>query len=110
MTKAEAKEIISADVVRDIFGPFVVAPNEEKWAITVSGRIVAVNGKMFYGTKQQAVKAFYNSFKWRALRSIWLQSHPNDPWGWWRNGDNKPLWEGFKEALVEKFGFKIIQV
>ena len=110
MTKAEVKEKVSAEVVRDIFEPFVVASNAEKWAITVSGRIIAVSGKMFYDTKQQAVKAFYNSFKWRALRSLWSQEHPDDPWGWWRSSDSKPLWEGFKEALAEKFGFKIVQV
>lgn len=110
MTKAEVKEMISPEVVRTIFEPFVVATNAEKWAITISGRIIAIGGKMFYDTKQQAVKAFYNAFKWRAGRDIWQQTHPDDPWGWWRSGDSAVIWKGFKEALTEKFGFKIIQV
>lgn len=110
MTEAEVKERVSAEVVRNLFEPFVVATNAEKWAITVSGRIIAIGGKMFYDTKQQATRAFYNSFKWRASREIYQQTHPDNPWGWWSNGDGPVIWRAFKEVLTERFGFKIIQV
>lgn len=111
MTKAEYKEVITPEMVRQIFEGRTVESNNSKYAITVGGKIISVGGKIFYDSHEQAVKGFYNSFGWRARRVIWGLLHPNDtPWGWWRNEDSSVVWSAFKEVLKEKYGFDIIQL
>ena len=35
-----------------------------KWCITLNGQVVTIAGKVCFDSKQQATKAFYNSFNW----------------------------------------------
>ena len=112
MTKAEVKQLVSPRFVRELFGEFVVDSSQPRWAITICGKIIAIGGKMFYDSRDQAVKGFYNAFNWRARRKLYIAQHPEDVtgWGWWRNEDSKTIWSGFKDAITEDYGFKIIQV
>jgi len=111
MTTAEVKELVSPEFVRELFVGSVVDSSQPRWAITIGGKIVTIGGKIFFDTREQAVEGFYNSFSWRARRKLYQALHPEDTgWGWWRNAESTVMWKGFKEAITEKFGFKIIQV
>lgn len=110
MTKEEYKAMVTPDVVREIFQNYTLNQDNPRYVISVGGKIIAVGGKIFYDSREQAVKAFYNSFHWRALSALWKTMHPSDPWGWWRNTDRQTIWKAVKEVLTESYGFKITQV
>ena len=111
MTKQQYKEAITPEMVREIFGRFIIDQSQPRYAITVSGKIIAVGGKIFYDSREQAVRGFYNSFSWRARREIWVATHHDDTtWGWWRQPESKNIWSAFKEVLTETYGFNIIQI
>ena len=110
MTKQEYKDLVTDDVVREIFQNHLLNEQSSRFVISVGGKIVAVGGKMFYDSREQAVKAFYNSFRWRAQHVLWRVNHPDNPWGWWRDPDNSVIWRAIKEKLTESYGFKIMQV
>lgn len=111
MTKAEYKELVTPAFVRQLFSDSILEPNEERWVITVCGRLVSIGGKVFYGTREQAVKAFYNTFHWRARRDLWQVHHPENPWGWWSEGtDRGAMWNAIKEKLKDEYGLNFIQV
>ena len=110
MTKEEYKAMITPDVVREIFQSYTVNQDNPRFVISVGGKIIAVGGKIFYDSREQAVRAFYNSFHWRAQSALWRINHPDNPWGWWQNTDRQTVWKAIKEALTESYGFKITQV
>lgn len=110
MTKDEVKELVTPQFVRELFQDHIVESGQARWAITVCGKIVSVGGKIFYDSREQAVRGFYNAFRWRACSSLWRTTHPEDRWGWWRSTDNGTVWKGIKEALMEQYGFSVIQL
>lgn len=111
MTKAEYKQAITPEVIREIFQGHIVESNSSKYAITVCGKIVSIGGKIFYDSHEQAVKGFYNSFGWRARRVIYRAVNPtDDSWRWWRSADSRTMWTAFKEVIKDNYGFDIIQL
>ena len=81
-----------------------------KWIITVLGKPVIMSGKLLYDSRKQAVKAFYNCFKWRSSRDLHMATHLGASlWDWWREERNS-YWPVFKKVMTEKYGLKIIQI
>lgn len=111
MTKDEYKELVTPEIIRELFEHNTLDHNQEKYALTIGGKIISVGGKFFYDSREQAVKAFYNMFSWRARRTLWMAAHPNDTsWAWWRQPEGSDIWKAFKEAITEHYGFNVIQI
>lgn len=106
------KDYVTPQFVRTLFERDLLPESGERWAISICGKIVTINGKVVFPTRAQAVKAFYNSFHWRAMRDLAQAMHPNseDRYYYWRDPNRKSNWEALKKALAEKFDFKFIQV
>lgn len=111
MENNNIKDYVTPQFVRNLFERDLLPESGERWAISICGRIVTVNGKVVFPTRSQAVKAFYNSFHWRAMRELAQATHPNeDRYYYWRDPNSKSNWEAIKKALVEKYNFKFIRV
>lgn len=109
--ETDIKDYVTPQFVRNLFERDLLPESGERWAISICGRIVTINGKVVFPTRSQAVKAFYNSFHWRALRDLGQIMHPSDGhYYYWRDSNSKAKWEAIKKALVEKYDFKFIQV
>lgn len=76
-----------------------------KWCITLNGQVVTIAGKVCFDSKQQATKAFYNSFNWRVIRNL---SEPGTYW--WRDTGRTDKWKAFKKVIKRDYGFKVIQL
>lgn len=104
-----AEELITPTMVREIFEDNIINEGPKGWCMMICGKVLTVNGKMFYKSRQQAVKAFYNSYHWRAMRHIHT-ARTGEPWGWWNDYRRTNDWKAFKKVLTEKFGFKIVRI
>ena len=108
------EEIVTPAFVREVFEHSIVAEGQERWAITVCGKIITVSGKMLFDSKQQATKAFYNGFHWRFGHGVARQINGGDGWQgnyhWWSDPNRTNRWKAFKRVLERDYGFKIIQV
>lgn len=105
------KDYVTPQFVRNLFERDLLPESGERWAISICGKIVIINGKVVFPSRAQAVKAFYNSFHWRALRDLGQVMHPGEErYYYWRDPNSKSNWENLKKALAEKYDFKFIQV
>ena len=111
MTADECERLVTPSMVRDIFQDYIIDNNNKGWAITICGKILTINGKMFFRTREQAVRAFYNSYHWRAMRSMHLAAHPgSDRWSWWSDESSSVYWKSFKKVLETNYGLKFVEV
>lgn len=110
MTEQEIEALITPELLREIFSNSVVDTRNPKYVITLGGKVIAIQGKIFYDSKEQATRAFYNSFSWRVRSSIWRDTHDGDRWGWWGNEDRAAIWQTFKKVVKRDFGFAIKQI
>ena len=110
MTPTETiKACVTPDLVREIFGGHIIDEGRKGWYITVCGKVVTINGRVFYDRRDQAVAALRNSYSWKARRRIHHALHPNDSeWAWWRSEDATRYWTVFKKTLEEDYGLKIL--
>lgn len=104
------KDYITPQFVRNLFSRDLLPEAGNRWVITVCGRIVTINGKVFFHSREQAVRGFYNSFHWRACRDLGAAVNPADQYYYWRDPNRKAYWNAIKKALEEKYDFKIVQV
>jgi hypothetical protein len=110
MSETTIKDAITPTLVRNIFENHVIG-DDKGWCITVCGKILTVNGKVFFESRTKAVKAFYNSYSWRVKRSIHYAVNPSsEGYGWWRNDAGRQYWNVFKDVLTEEYGLKFIKV
>ena len=98
---------ITPTFVRNLFENDIIDNKERGWAISISGKILTIGGKMFFKTRAQAVKAFYNSYSWRVRRAVYLQMNPGRT-DWWRGGNH--YWKSTKKVLENKYGLKFIKL
>lgn len=112
MTAEEIKNIINSEFVTNFFEGSTFSEDADRWVITVCGKVIAIQGRIFYPTKKQAVKAFYNAFHWRAYRAIWTATHQYTRNPWWNcpTSDRSIMWKAFKETLVNDYGLNFIKV
>lgn len=114
MTQEEYESVISPSIVNDVFMGETLERSRGKYIISVAGKIVTIKGRVFYDSKSQATKAFYNSFSWKARRAIWANvrgsGNNRDPYGYWSSPDRSLMWTTFKKVLARDYGFKIQQV
>lgn len=108
MTQEEYKNFVSPSVVRTIFDTSTINAISGKYIILVSGRVVCIGGKMFFDSRAQATKAFYNSFSWRAKRELSIATNSNTHY--WNSPEGTKMWLGFKEAITNNYGFKIVRL
>lgn len=108
------EEMVTPAFIREVFDGHLVNRGQERWAITVCGKIVTLSGKMLFDSKQQATKAFYNGFHWRFGHNVARHINGGDGWigeyHWWSDADRANRWKAFKKVLERDYGFKIIQV
>lgn len=109
------EEMVTPSFIREVFEGSLITEGQQRWAITVCGKIVTLNGKMLFDSKQQATKAFYNGFHWRFGRNVAFHINGGDsyrPGGyyWWSDPNRLNRWKAFKKVLERDYGFKIIQV
>lgn len=102
-------KLVTPSLVREVFQRDIVNSDNRGWSITVCGKLLAVGGKVFFETREQAVKAFYNSYRWRVTRSMSLANNPDED-HWWRDGNSSNYWKTFKKVLEKDYGFKFIKL
>ena len=113
MTKDEYKERVTPDIVRQVFGNDILDQERVRYVITVGGKIVTINGKCFYDSRQQASRSLYNSLGWKVKRILYQETRNPETdsyYGYWRQPDSSNMWKAFKEAIVERYGYKIIPI
>lgn len=111
MTKDEYKELVTPELIRSIFEGNIVSDFACRYAITVGGKIVSIAGRVFYNSREQAMKGFYNSFSWKVKRALWRAANPeNVHFSWWGSPDNSKAWAAFKEVLKDRYGFDVIRL
>ena len=111
MTKDEYKELVTPELIRSIFEGSIVSDFACRYAVTVGGKIVSIAGRVFYDSREQAMKGFYNSFSWKVKRALWRAANPeNVHLSWWGSPDNSKAWAAFKEVLKDRYGFDIIRL
>ena len=111
MTSEEYKNSITPEFVRGLFKDSILQDGDERWAITICGKIISVQGKVFYDSREQAVRAFYNMFSWRIRRELFIATHPNDTsYRWWSDPDRPEVWKIAKKTLTDEYGLNFIRV
>lgn len=111
MTSEEYKNAITPDFVRRLFEGSILQDDGERWAITICGKIISVQGKIFYNSREQAVKAFYNKFSWRIRRELSMVAHPNEAYyRWWSDPDRPEVWKIAKKTLTDEYGLNFIRI
>lgn len=106
----EFEDAITSNVVRETFKDSIMENGcSDKWAMFICGRLVNISGKSFFDSREQATKAFYNAFHWRAGREI-QRSTTNSEFYWWSNPHRRDYWEAFKKVIKDKYDFKIVRV
>lgn len=110
MTKDEYKNAVTPDVVREVFEDNIFYPELRKWAMFVSGKLISIQGKCFYDSREQALKSLYNSLGWKVKREIWVKAHPGEEVRYWRQPDAGMMWRAFKEVITEKYGFNVVKI
>lgn len=103
--------LVTPSMVRELFADNVLDDDDKGYIISVCGKIVTIDGKIFFKSREQATKAFYNSFNWRARRRMFVALHPEDRAGYgvWSFPDRTKLWLAFKRVLERDYGFKIMK-
>lgn len=85
------------------------------WVIwTNKGIFSPKNGRMLHETREQALRHWYNSFRWCVVNSYRHEyakvNHPGvDYWKIKCPHDPREIWEAFKSEMIEKYDFQIIQ-
>jgi hypothetical protein len=85
------------------------------WVIwTNKGIFAPKNGRMLHETREQALRHWYNSLKWQAIRVIKTDFvntyHPGKKyWEVKFPCNDKEIWKAFKSEMAEKYDFQIIQ-
>lgn len=85
------------------------------WVIwTNKGILAPKNGRMLHETREQALRHWYNSLRWRTVNSYRHEyakvNHPGvDYWKVKIPYDAGDIWKAFKSEIAEKYDFQIIQ-
>lgn len=110
MTNQNFETLITPELLREVFSNSIIDNARPRYIITLGGKVIAIQGKIFYDTKEQATRAFYNSFSWRVRSTIWRNTHSGDDWGWWNSTDRIDIWKAFKKVVKRDYGFAIKEV
>jgi len=108
MSVDNIERFITPSFVRDLFQNSTINGQEKGWAITISGKILTIGGKMFFKTREQAVKAFYDRYNWRVRSKVHEYLHPNE--GHWWGVDSRTYWIPVKKVLEKDYGLKFIKL
>ena len=98
MPATDCERFVTPSMVREMFQDYIIDNGNKGWGITVCGKILTVNGKMFFDSREQAVKAFYNSYHW------------SNRWSWWSDENRTTYWKAFKKVLERDYGLKFIKL
>lgn len=111
MSENNYDSLITPTLVRNMFENEIVDSNTRGWGIVVCGKILTINGKMLFTSRTQAVKAFYNSYCWRAKRAMHFAAHPSsDLYRWWDDENAAEYWKTFKNVLTRDYGLKFVKL
>lgn len=107
MTIGQYKAALTPELINTIFAGNTISSASGKWYITVDGKILMTNnGRIFFDSRSQASKAFYNAYRWRANWRIHQFLH-EDGYSWSSDGRPGRRWAAFKQVLQEGHNFKI---
>lgn len=103
--------IVTPSMVREIFSNSVLNDEDKGYVISLCGKIVTIDGKVFFNSREQASKAFYNSFNWRARYTMYEAIKPANVsrYSVWSYQDKTKMWLAFKKVLERDYGFKIMK-
>lgn len=115
MENNNIENLITKELVREVFNGSVVDSTSGKWMINVCGKVINIGGKAFFDTREQAVRAFYNAFSWRAGLYIGRANCARrggdlGAYYLWGDSDRAAYWKAFKKVLAKDYGFKIVRV
>ena len=100
------ESLVTPSMIDTVFHGSYLQSSRGKWCITLNGRVVTIAGKFLFDSKQQATKAFYNSFHWRIMRHLAAAEN----YSWWNDPHRTEKWKSFKKVASREFGFKIMQL
>lgn len=106
MSNDNVEEVVTPSFVHDMFYNNTVDSSNKGWVIVISGRVLTISGKMFFKTREQAVKAFYNSYNWRIRYKIHTELYGDNRW--WRATTN--YWAQAKKILETKYGLGFVKL
>lgn len=101
---------VTPTFVRELFEGAILDEENKGWYITLCGKILTIDGKVFFNSREQAMKAFYNSYNWRAKHKLYDVTHPepNGRYHYWSDPDRTIMWRAFKRKLESEYGFQIL--
>lgn len=97
---------IDDNFLTELFSRYLFDKSTPHWCIVYKDKIINIEGKMFFNSKQQATKAFYNTFRWRVNSTYVRINHLQ--WSEWRDVDRSELWKVFKSTV--KNDLKIVEI
>jgi hypothetical protein len=104
-------ELVNDNFIEEIFGHEMITSQSGKYCVTMQGKVLSMGGKSFFDSREQAMRAFYNRYRWVVCRNLHLKMHPgSQPYRWWSDEDRTHYWKSFKKVAESKYGFKIMQV
>lgn len=109
MTVQEAKELITPDLISGIIDEHLInRSNRKYYAISVKGKLLELgNGKILFDSRQQAIKGFYNSYRWRTSWTLTRRLFGPSA-RWWEH--SAVIWKAFTEKLKREYGFQVVEV
>lgn len=111
MSNSNFEELVTPTLVRNVFEDSLIGQDNKGWAIIVCGGLLSIGGKVFFKTKTQAVRAFYNFYRWRVCRALHAARYPSAlPWEWWGSTSRSDYWKAFKGVLERDYGLKFIHL
>lgn len=98
---------ITEELINNVLDYEILKPVRELfngWIILIDGKVFKIpNGRFIFTTRQQAVKSFYNTMRWRLICKIYQTS------GQYSWGEASQYWKSFKAALRGRIKIENIQ-
>ena len=103
---------IKKELIDKVIGKDFNNNPDDLWVVMIEDKIFCPTGaSMFYDTKQQAWKHFYNEYHWNVKRAYKTDKYGKDYWNI-RNTiteSDTQIWNAFKNELYSSYDFRIIQ-
>lgn len=84
------------------------------WALIIDDKFWTKNGRFLWNTREEVVRAFYNSISYRATYALCqTEEHSTaEPYySYYPSRDDRSrLWKQFKETLTKHHGLKIVKI
>lgn len=113
MNRVGVTQRYSEDLMNEIFQDERLVERTQilhGYAILIDGKFWVRDGKFLWQDRKSLVQSFYNSMRWRILRTIHRVEHPEDIYAWPGQEDGRRIWRDFKRTLEQYHGFQIVYI